>query len=507
MAKDGGSGAREPDSVLVSAVVRVRGADGTIGGAGFLVAPDLVLTCAHVVSDVLDLPRDAPVEIGADVVVDLPLADGTGVIPTATAEVLRWVPIRADQSGDAALLRLRDVLPGAVSLPMADAESVWDHRARVVGFTDDHPDGIWHKGTFSGPTGRGWVQLSRTTTEAAHVRPGFSGSPVWDDDLGAAVGLMVAAQPARDAQQTFVLRTRALLREFPELAPVLRPATPFRGATHPSTPRRRRTAVWSGVIATVVVLALVVLSVTDVIPLLDDHSDGARGRTGAPGGTGPLGATGPPSDLEVADVSFGAADVPGKAEDGSAVAPMPRQPQIHISLHNTSAEIAFIRNAVVTVTYIGRIADCRNIGGEGVVLPGYSVRIPIDPVPPVPFRHTVDFPGWQVAPKNFENISFTLGPDTVVAGGGWWAYRFTVSLERDRGRPALTTSEIAVLSPLDDYSHALADFESFAHGQSSPDRRECVANDLTTLRHAAAGATDGAPELVEQIRRLDVALR
>jgi hypothetical protein len=40
---------------------------------------------------------------------------------------------------------------------------------------------------------------------------------------------MVAAQPARDAQQGFVLRTRALLREIPELAPVLRPAAPFRG--------------------------------------------------------------------------------------------------------------------------------------------------------------------------------------------------------------------------------------------------------------------------------------
>ncbi|MGW1997603.1 nSTAND1 domain-containing NTPase [Embleya sp. NPDC001921] len=213
----------------MSAVVRIRGGDGTIGGAGFLVAPTLVLTCAHVVSDVLDLPRDTTVEIGAEVTVDLPLADGTDDIPTATADVLQWVPIRADQSGDVALLRLREDLPGALPLPMADAESVWDHQARAVGFTDDHPDGIWHEGRFRGPTGRGWVQLSRTDGQAVHVKPGFSGSPVWDDDLGAAVGLMVAAQPARDAQQAFVLRTRAVLREIPQLTPVLRPAAPFRG--------------------------------------------------------------------------------------------------------------------------------------------------------------------------------------------------------------------------------------------------------------------------------------
>ncbi|WP_043235759.1 ATP-binding protein [Streptomyces violaceusniger] len=62
-----------------------------------------------------------------------------------------------------------------------------------------------------------------------HVKGGFSGSPVWDNELGAAVGMMVAAQPVREAQQAFVLRTRTLLKEVPELAPYVSPATPFRG--------------------------------------------------------------------------------------------------------------------------------------------------------------------------------------------------------------------------------------------------------------------------------------
>ncbi|GGX75082.1 nSTAND1 domain-containing NTPase [Streptomyces hiroshimensis] len=238
-------GAQEPESALVSAVVRVTGQDGAVGGAGFLIAPDLILTCAHVVSDALDLPRDAAVDAGAEVTIDLPLADGTtggtadgtsdgmadatGQAHARTAAVWRWVPVRDDQTGDVAVLRLQDPIPGARPLPMADAESVWDHEARAVGFTDDHPDGIWHQGRFRGPTGRGWVQLSRADGQAVHVKPGFSGSPVWDDDLGAAVGLLVAAQPVREAQQAFVLRTRTLVREIPELAAVLRPAAPFRG--------------------------------------------------------------------------------------------------------------------------------------------------------------------------------------------------------------------------------------------------------------------------------------
>ncbi|WP_019901907.1 S1 family peptidase [Salinispora arenicola] len=222
-------GGRDPELSLVSAVVRVTGRGGAIGGVGFLIASDLVLTCAHVVSDALDLPREAAVDVGAEVVVDLPLVDGEGDVRQGMAEVWRWVPVRADQTGDVAVLRLRTAIPGARPLPMADADSVWDHEARVVGFTDDHPDGTWHQGRFRGPTGRGWVQLSRADGQVAHVTRGFSGSPVWDDDLGAAVGLVVAAEPVREAQQAFVIRTRTVVREIPELADVLRPAAPFRG--------------------------------------------------------------------------------------------------------------------------------------------------------------------------------------------------------------------------------------------------------------------------------------
>ncbi|MFF1449564.1 AAA family ATPase [Streptomyces sp. NPDC058274] len=140
-----------------------------------------------------------------------------------------WIPIRADRTGDVAVLRLPEPLPGARPLPMADPESVWEHGARAVGFTDGEPGETWFRGKLGGATSEGWIQLSRADGQAAHVRKGFSGTPVWDNELGAAVGLMVAAQPAQEAQQAFVLRTRTLLREVPALAPVLLPAVPFRG--------------------------------------------------------------------------------------------------------------------------------------------------------------------------------------------------------------------------------------------------------------------------------------
>ncbi|MFJ5219357.1 trypsin-like peptidase domain-containing protein [Streptomyces sp. NPDC088354] len=95
-------------------MVRVKGPDGEIAGAGFLVAPDLVLTCAHVVNDALARPRDEEVAAGAGVLVDLPFAEGGG-----PAEVERWVPVREDQTGDIAVLRLRAQTPAAHPLYMA----------------------------------------------------------------------------------------------------------------------------------------------------------------------------------------------------------------------------------------------------------------------------------------------------------------------------------------------------------------------------------------------------
>ncbi|MFD5897153.1 trypsin-like peptidase domain-containing protein [Streptomyces sp. NPDC060366] len=220
-----------PDEALASSVVRITGQNGSPSGAGFLVAADLVLTCAHVVSDALDQPRHETVPAGRVVNVELPLAErredaGPGVWP---AEVEQWVPIRTGHAGDIAVLRLREAIPSARPLPMVDAASVWDHGARAVGFTGGEPGETWFRGKLSGATSEGWLQLSRADGQAAYVQRGFSGSPVWDNELGAVVGLLVAAQPQQDAQQAYVLRTRSVLQEVPSLAAVVSPPTPFRG--------------------------------------------------------------------------------------------------------------------------------------------------------------------------------------------------------------------------------------------------------------------------------------
>ncbi|MEV8596346.1 trypsin-like peptidase domain-containing protein [Streptomyces sp. NPDC052012] len=231
--QDTAHGTRPPqfgaDQLPAAGVVRISGEDGFLGGAGCLVTEDLVLTCAHVVADALDRPRDEAVAVGTTVRVAFPLATAGGGEDPGVAEVVHWVPIRADRTGDLAVLRLRGPAPGgARPLPMAWPKDLWNHRARAVGFTGGEPSEIWFRGRLGGRTSEGWLQLSRADGQTTHVREGFSGGPVWDDELDAVVGLVVAAQVGPDAQ-AFVLHTETVLRELPGLVPVLDPPSPFRG--------------------------------------------------------------------------------------------------------------------------------------------------------------------------------------------------------------------------------------------------------------------------------------
>ncbi|WP_017582253.1 nSTAND1 domain-containing NTPase [Nocardiopsis valliformis] len=225
-----GTAPRSAGQALDSGVARIAGQDGRPRGTGALIAPDLVLTCAHVVTNCLGEPGPNPEDPGAEVMVDFPLAGpaARGFSPRP-AEVERWIPARTDWTGDVALLRLREPVPGTHPLPLAEPEDVWGHPARAVGFTESEPTTRWIRGLLGGSTEEGWVQLSRADGQTTHVKQGFSGGPVWDEGLGSAIGLVVVSQPEREAQQAFVLRTDTILRELPELETVVRPDSPFRG--------------------------------------------------------------------------------------------------------------------------------------------------------------------------------------------------------------------------------------------------------------------------------------
>ncbi|GAB2671455.1 hypothetical protein GCM10027271_34950 [Saccharopolyspora gloriosae] len=170
---------------LDSALVRLR--DGRrVLGAGFLIAPGIAATCAHVIGDA------APTA-------DFPLlgSDGHGV------EVLE-----RDDERDVAILRVTAPPAGALPVPARVSGEVRDHRFRTIGFPTGHDDGMWVTGRLVGAQGAGRIQMAQDTGHW-HIEPGFSGAPVWDDELAGVVG-MVVTTTARNAATAHLVPTTAL---------------------------------------------------------------------------------------------------------------------------------------------------------------------------------------------------------------------------------------------------------------------------------------------------------
>ncbi|MCL7380570.1 trypsin-like peptidase domain-containing protein [Streptomyces sp. 35G-GA-8] len=212
------------EGALGSGLVRIRAAGGGAAGAGFLVASDIVCTCAHVVTDALGLPRDVGRAPDDTVVVEFPLLrDADGVMPAVRAEVVSWKPVRDDDSGDVALLRLERPVPVARPVPLVDGTAVWGHAFRAYGFPDGAEHGVWASGTLRAAQGTGWVQMD-AGPGGARIEAGFSGAAVWDDAQGGVIGMTVAAGRGRLGGTAYLVPSAALVDEE-----VLRPQCPFRG--------------------------------------------------------------------------------------------------------------------------------------------------------------------------------------------------------------------------------------------------------------------------------------
>lgn len=93
---------------------------------------------------------------------------------------------------------------------------------------------MWTAGRFLGTQNTGLVQLIGDADVEFHIDHGFSGTPLWDDDLGSAVaGMVVAKEQAayneQGARTAYAVLAGTLLRIWPELCLHARPPCPFRG--------------------------------------------------------------------------------------------------------------------------------------------------------------------------------------------------------------------------------------------------------------------------------------
>jgi tetratricopeptide (TPR) repeat protein len=171
-------------------IVRIKGA-GAIG-LGFCVDETHIITCAHVVKDVLGLdqyPRKAPKH---KVTVEFPYADGA----TRKASVLDWHPRVSDgrRIEDIAVLvldnRKPETVPAAV---IVRGETLFSHPFWALGYTAGSPNGIWSHGEMCPPLPNGRLQIENPKDKGIAIEYGFSGTPVWDEELNGVVGMVVEA--------------------------------------------------------------------------------------------------------------------------------------------------------------------------------------------------------------------------------------------------------------------------------------------------------------------------
>lgn len=216
------TGARSLDA----AILRIFAGPEHPVGAGFLVADDLALTCAHVVATALGIADGVEPPMGATIEIDLPLLGPAHSGMRATAGIERWVPAQ-----DVAVLRLAEPMPGARPIRLINQpenlEDLWGHPARAFGVPAGHPGGVWHNGVLRAGQAEGWVEVDRDG-DGHRIAPGFSGSPVWDDTLAGVVGIVVVAERGQTPAGSLI-PTEQLVEAWPELRDLIKPPSPFRG--------------------------------------------------------------------------------------------------------------------------------------------------------------------------------------------------------------------------------------------------------------------------------------
>nr|WP_311044709.1 trypsin-like peptidase domain-containing protein [Streptomyces sp. ID38640] len=221
----GSGGERRPAveaSAVLASVTQILEGDDGVAGAGFLVAGDTVVTCAHVV-------RAAGQEPGGRVWLAFPHLAGA---PTVAGRVLPegW---RAPEAEDVAVVRLESSPPGARELALGSAEGCRGHRVSAFGFpAQAPPSGHFGYGVAGDllPTG-GHAGPLLQLTGANDLTTGFSGGPVVDEVTGLVIG-MVTAISGPDSHLkglgiAYATPTQALREIWPEL--LEQQVSPYRG--------------------------------------------------------------------------------------------------------------------------------------------------------------------------------------------------------------------------------------------------------------------------------------
>ncbi|MFI7293473.1 trypsin-like peptidase domain-containing protein [Streptomyces sp. NPDC050121] len=187
---------------------------GEVVGAGFLVTPRRVLTCAHVVH-----------EAAADALtVTFTERPGSAAVPARVIADGGWGGGSTDL-GDLAVLELAHDVPiaPAALAPVDAAHGQRPDRPRkllVYGFPVGFDEGTLaeYRITAAQLLNREWIQLEAWQPGGQPLAPGFSGAAVTLVDTGEVVGMVTAAAGDRGVHNGRMMPTEVMARYWPALS-------------------------------------------------------------------------------------------------------------------------------------------------------------------------------------------------------------------------------------------------------------------------------------------------
>ncbi|MFM6329363.1 MAG: trypsin-like peptidase domain-containing protein [Microcystis panniformis] len=189
-----------------------------IVGAGFLISSEYLITCAHVVNESLGLVLTSAEKPPDIIECDFPII-ASGASLEATVEVWYPVKFKSNDPQDIAILKLKDSVPSQaqpVSLITSKIGDLSDHNYKAYGFSRN--EGVWSDGKIKGHIANNKIQIEDTKSTGYAVEAGFSGTAIWDEQLGGVVGMAVSADKEKMfAKSAFFIPTDVLLKAWNKL--------------------------------------------------------------------------------------------------------------------------------------------------------------------------------------------------------------------------------------------------------------------------------------------------
>lgn len=172
--------------------IRLDSPGSSIIGAGMLCPDGHVITCAHVLSQSMQVPK-------GQVYIQFQYATAHDPIEARVVDG-GWHPQQEDDTGDIAVLEVLGKLPSeAAPAPLCSTKNgVWNHPFFTYGYPYYHGrNGVPSRGTVVARAAAEWLQLEAASERGQGLEGGFSGAPVWDDELRGVLGIVVSRDRLR----------------------------------------------------------------------------------------------------------------------------------------------------------------------------------------------------------------------------------------------------------------------------------------------------------------------